>query len=66
MAKCPDCKTEVSKPLKEWKYGVFHVKMYKCNCDNQFREYFHKGKLKFILSTHDGSLHSLKRKEQRA
>jgi len=61
MVICPNCRAEVSKPLKDWKYGVFHVNMYKCDCGNQFREYFHKGKLKFILSAHDGSLPAGKR-----
>jgi len=56
MTKCPKCKKEVPDSLKDWKYGVFHVKMYKCSCGNQFRDYFHEGKLRFILSAHDGSL----------
>jgi len=56
MVRCPNCKMEVSKPLKDWKYGVFHVNMYKCSCGNQFRQYFHKGKVRFVLSAHDGNL----------
>jgi len=56
MAKCPKCKTEVKEPAKTWKYGVFKVKMYKCKCGNQFREYFKGDKLSFVLSAHDGGL----------
>ena len=56
MAKCPKCKTEVSKPSKNWKYGIFTVKMYKCNCGNQFREYYKGDKVRFVLSAHNGGL----------
>jgi len=56
MAKCPKCKTEMPKPSKNWKYGIFTVKMYKCNCGNQIREYFRDDKLSFVLSAHDGGL----------
>lgn len=56
MARCPNCKTEVANPTKEWKYGVFKVRMYKCLCGNQFREYFKGDRLSFILSGHDGGL----------
>lgn len=56
MARCPNCKTEVANPAKDWKYGVFKVKMYKCPCGNQFREYFKGDKLSFILSAHNGGL----------
>lgn len=56
MTKCPKCKADVAEPLKRWKYGNFNVKMYECGCGNKFREYFHEGKLNFVLSTHDGSL----------
>lgn len=41
---------------KNWKYGVFTVKMYRCPCGNQFREYFKGNKLSFILSAHNGGL----------
>ena len=56
MAKCPNCKAEVANPAKEWKYGVFKVKMYRCNCGNQFREYYKGDKLRFVLSAHNGGL----------
>jgi hypothetical protein len=56
MARCPKCKTEVTKPAKNWKYGVFTVKMYRCPCGNQFREYFKQDKLRFTLSAHNGGL----------
>jgi hypothetical protein len=53
MAKCPKCKKEVANPAKNWKYGIFTVKMYRCPCGNQFREYY---KVRFILSAHNGGL----------
>jgi len=56
MARCPNCEKEVTDPTKEWKYGVFKVKMYKCTCGNQFREYVKGDKLSFILSAHNGRL----------
>lgn len=56
MAKCPKCKTEVTKPSKNWNYSVYVVKMYKCSCGNQFREYLRDGKSKFVLSAHNGGL----------
>jgi lysyl-tRNA synthetase class I len=56
LAKCPRCQTEVAEPLKSWKYGIFTVKMYKCSCGNQFREYLREGRVKFTLSAHDGGL----------
>jgi len=56
MAKCPKCETEVAKPDKSWKYGIFTVKMYRCTCGNQFREYFKGDKVRFVLSAHNGGL----------
>ena len=56
MVACPKCKRDVAKPAKNWKYGIFTVKMYRCSCGNQFREYLIKGKVRFILSAHDGKL----------
>jgi len=56
MVKCPKCKAEVTKLAKDWKYGVFTVKMYKCLCGNEFREYFREGDLRFMLSAHNGGI----------
>jgi len=56
MAKCPNCKSEVASPSKTWKYGVFAVKMYRCTCGNQFREYYKGDKVRFVLSAHNGGL----------
>lgn len=56
MAKCPKCKTQVTNPTKDWKYGNFKVKMYRCPCGNPFREYLKEGKVRFILSAHNGGL----------
>jgi len=64
MVKCPKCGTNVPKSVKDWNYGIFHVNMYKCDCGNQFREYFHERKLKFVLSAHNGSLGTRKRKQK--
>ncbi|MEM2738935.1 MAG: hypothetical protein QXK93_08125 [Candidatus Bathyarchaeia archaeon] len=56
MAKCPNCKKEVDKPNKTWKYGIFTVKAYTCpNCQTQFREYLDKnGKHRFTLKLQKG------------
>jgi len=55
MPKCPKCKTEVAKPAKNWKYGIFTVQAYSCsNCKTQFREYNRKGKHSFTLKLQKG------------
>jgi transposase-like protein len=42
---------------KEWDFGRFRVKMYKCTkCGNQFREFFKGSTLQFVLSAHNGGL----------
>jgi hypothetical protein len=47
----------MKEPEKEWNFGQFHVKLYKCTkCGNQFREFFKENTLKFVLSAHNGSL----------
>lgn len=56
MAKCPKCKAEILNPTKDWKYGIFKVKMYLCKCGNRFNEYFREGKVQFVLSAHNGKL----------
>jgi hypothetical protein len=56
LPKCPKCQAEITNYVKEWKYGIFTVKMYKCPCNNQFREYVKEGQVKFILSAHNGGL----------
>ena len=64
MAKCPKCKKEVAEPAKNWRYGIFLVKMYRCPCGNQFREYYKGDKVRFVLSAHNGGL-GPKRKTQK-
>jgi len=55
MARCPNCKKEVKKPNKTWKYGQFTVKAYTCkNCKTEFREYFKDGKHSFTLKLEKG------------
>jgi transposase-like protein len=57
MPKCPNCTAHIPKTTKEWDFGRFNVKMYKCTkCGNQFREYFMGSTLRFVLSAHNGSL----------
>ena len=57
MPKCPNCTTHTQGPDKEWNFGQFRVKMYKCKkCGNQFREFYKESTLKFVLSAHNGSL----------
>ena len=47
----------MKEPNKEWSFGRFQVKMYKCTkCGNQFREFFMENTLKFVLSAHNGGL----------
>jgi transposase-like protein len=61
MPKCPNCKAHTLEPIKEWNYGRFRVKMYKCTkCGNQFREYFMGSTLRFVLSAHNGGLGKIK------
>ena len=57
MVKCPDCKSELSKPVKTWKYGPFLVEAYVCDkCRTQFREYtrIFTGKHSFTLKVCKG------------
>jgi hypothetical protein len=54
MAKCPDCKKEVSKPMKSWSYGIFKVEAYSCECGTVFREYTKDGKHVFTLKHKKG------------
>lgn len=61
MPKCPNCTAHTQGPDKEWTFGQFKVKMYKCTkCGNQFREYFKANTLKFVLSAHNGGLGKIK------
>ena len=61
MPKCPNCTAHTQGPNKEWKFGRFKVKMYKCTkCGNQFREYFMESTLRFVLSAHNGGLGKIK------
>jgi len=55
MAECPNCKKEIAKPQKTWKYGQFTVQTYSCsNCNTQFREYTKAGKHSFTLELKKG------------
>jgi len=55
MARCPRCGAKITEPTKEWRYGVFDAKRYDCpNCGVWLREYYYKGKLKFILMPQKG------------
>jgi len=57
MPKCPNCTAHTQGPNKEWNFGRFRIKMYKgTKCRNQFREYFKKSTLQFMLSAHNGGL----------
>jgi hypothetical protein len=47
----------MKEPDKEWNFGRFRVKMYKCTkFGNQFREFFKESTLQFVLSAHNGGL----------
>jgi hypothetical protein len=54
MAKCPNCRKEVSKPEKTWSYGIFKVDAYSCECGTRFREYTKEGKHSFTLILEKG------------
>jgi len=54
MVKCPNCKGEVRKPKKTWKYGQFTVEAYSCECGTDFREYTKAGKHSFTLKLKKG------------
>jgi len=54
MAKCPNCKKELTKPKKTWTYGIFKVQAYKCDCGTDFREYTKAGKHSFTLKLKKG------------
>jgi len=55
MAECPNCRKEVSKPNKTWKYGQFAVQAFSCkNCGTYFREYIKAGKHSFTLKLKKG------------
>lgn len=59
MPKCPKCNIELGNPSKEWRFGSFNVKMFKCsNCGNRYREYFRNGALRFVLSEHNKTLNT--------
>ncbi len=65
MPKCPNCTAHIPRTTKEWNFGRFTAKMYKCTkCGNQFREYFVGSALRFVLSAHNGGLGKIRvRKE---
>ena len=55
MAACPNCRTNVTKQSKSWKYGQFTVNAYVCpRCNTQFREYYRNGKYSFTLKYEKG------------
>lgn len=55
MAKCPNCKTENTKPQKKWKYGYFSVEAFVCtNCKTRFRDYYIGNKYNFTLKVQKG------------
>jgi len=54
MAKCPECKKEIAKPSKKWKYGQFTVELFECVCGTKVRHYFRSGKYSFTLKFKKG------------
>jgi DNA-directed RNA polymerase subunit RPC12/RpoP len=57
VAKCPTCRTDVTKISKKWKYGHFSVEAYLCaKCGTKFREYYggKSGKYSFTLKHEEG------------
>ena len=60
MAKCPNCKKEISKPKKSWTDGIFKVDAYSCECGTGFREYSKAGKHSFTLELQKGRFRKAK------
>jgi uncharacterized protein with PIN domain len=55
MAVCPNCRTNVTKQSKSWKYGQFTVNAYVCpKCNMRFWEYYKNGKHSFTLKFEKG------------
>ena len=54
MAKCPNCKKELTNPKKSWTYGFLKVRAYSCDCGTDFREYTRAGKYCFTLKLKKG------------
>ena len=55
MAICPNCKTDNSKPEKQWNYGQFVVQAYNCKkCNTKFRDYSKDDKHAFSLKLEKG------------
>jgi transposase-like protein len=50
MVICPNCKKEMTRPKKKWKYGHFIAEAYLCEkCGTHFNEYTRNGKHSFML-----------------
>jgi len=55
MARCPKCKTILSKPEKTWKHRELDVNFFICgNCGTRFREYLNNEKIAYTLMFKDG------------
>jgi len=54
MVKCPECKKEVAKPSKKWKYAIYTVELLECGCGTKFRQYLRNGKCSFALKFQKG------------
>jgi len=54
MGKCPECKKEVVKPSKKWKYSRYTVEHFECDCGTNFRQYSKEGKLSHTLKYKKG------------
>jgi len=55
MINCPNCKKEVAKPAKKWKYSRFVAEAYLCSsCGTKFNEYTKNGKHSFTLKLKKG------------
>lgn len=54
MTKCPECKKEVAKASKKWKFSGYVVELFECGCGTKFREYLRNGKHGFTLKFKKG------------
>ena len=61
MATCPNCRKEVTKLEKSWKFSKFDVQAFTCgNCGTRFREYSQDGIYNFTLELRKGSKYGKK------
>jgi len=50
VVKCPRCGKDASDSSTEWKFAIFHVKLFNCaKCKKTFKAYYREGKLSHTI-----------------